>query len=213
MDIDSSSVVEIPFHLSANNVLHELKSLVVVGSAFQAQDSMEKLKPSDLVNIALDYLEGVPQLLYSEEILNAMAEVKVNLPYIEVLQVKRKIKVLIGVSGCGKSRTCFDIGRFRFVIYFDCFADLDIKELVSRLIILAPKLKTAESQVEFEMHSQRLIKCLLLSRLIVLTQLRSIGFATNEAGELNNYSKRFLVYLPTNLLKSLLICSSNSKTS
>lgn len=58
---------------------------------------MENLEQSKLVNIKLDYLEGVPQLLYSEDILQAMKEIQVKLPYVEVLEVKRKIKVLIGV--------------------------------------------------------------------------------------------------------------------
>ncbi len=102
MDIDSSSAVIIPLHVSVNHILQKLKSLVIVGSssnssAFKAQDSMENLEQSNLVNIKLDYLDGIPQLLYSEDILNAMAEVNVKLPYIEVLKFKRRIKVLIGV--------------------------------------------------------------------------------------------------------------------
>lgn len=102
MDIDNSFAVKVPAILLADKVLYELKSLVIVGtssnsSAFKAQDSMENLEQSKLVNIKLDYLEGVPQLLYSEDILQAMKEIQVKLPYVEVLEVKRKIKVLIGV--------------------------------------------------------------------------------------------------------------------
>ncbi|KAJ2989199.1 hypothetical protein HDV02_005127, partial [Globomyces sp. JEL0801] len=162
--------------------INSLKSLVVVntdpkiGTVFKAQDSMfdvSNLQANpNLVKLHVDYLDGVPQLLYSDEILNAMQDTGVELPYIALSKLQRKLKVLIGVSGCGKTRTCFDLGRTRFVIYFDCFADQDIKLLIETLNAIVPSKKTAAVQVEFESVSLKLVQCLFLSRLIVLSQLR-----------------------------------------
>ena len=88
--------------LSAVQLLQNLKSLVIFGSpsgstVFKAQDSLTKLNESELVKIQLDFLEDVPQLLYSEDISKAMREINVELPYGEVLGARTKTKVLIGV--------------------------------------------------------------------------------------------------------------------
>ncbi|KAI8891956.1 hypothetical protein BC833DRAFT_612966, partial [Globomyces pollinis-pini] len=162
--------------------LNNLKSMVVVntdpkiGTVFKAQDSMfdvSNLQANpNLAKLQVDCLEGVPELLYSDEILSAMQDTGVELPYIALSKLQRKLKVLIGVSGCGKTRTCFDLGRTRFVIYFDCFADRDIKLLIETLNAIVPSKKTAAVQVEFESVSLKLVQCLFLSRLIVLSQLR-----------------------------------------
>ncbi len=82
------------------------------------------------------------------------------------------LKHNFSTSGCGKTRTCFDLGRIRFIIYFDCFADQDIQLLIEKLKVISLPKKTAEAQVEFEKVSLKLIQCLFISRLIVLTQLR-----------------------------------------
>lgn len=93
MDIDSSAE-------NLDDILLKLKSSVIVReSVFTAQDSMDNLETSSnsLVQIKLFYIEGVPQLLYSDDILHAMDAINVKLPYVELLESKRKTTVLIGV--------------------------------------------------------------------------------------------------------------------
>jgi hypothetical protein len=72
-----------------------------IGTLFKAQDSMDEVSKlqqnQTLVKLEVDYLDGVPQLLYSEKILDAMQEIGVELPYKKLSELKKKLKVLIGV--------------------------------------------------------------------------------------------------------------------
>jgi hypothetical protein len=77
-----------------------------------------------------------------------------------------------GVSGCGKTRTCYDLCRKYWGLYFDCTDDLDFNAMIQKLIDNTPVTKTEETQEVFERLSEKLIRFLIATRLLVLQTLR-----------------------------------------
>lgn len=93
------------------------------------------------------------------------------MPIDRLLEIDRMNIVLIGDSGCGKTRTCYDLCRYRWGILFDCVSDADFLALVSFLVPKCPRIKSKASQNIFEDEFERLIQCLLSARLFVLKTL------------------------------------------
>ncbi|KAJ3376456.1 hypothetical protein HDU92_000329, partial [Lobulomyces angularis] len=93
---------------------------------------------------------------------------KIKLPYKKLKAYNSGPTVLIGVSGCGKTATCYHLCRTRFALYFDCYASNNMKSLLQKIADIAPAKKSAETQDDFEYKTQHYINCLLLSRLLVL---------------------------------------------
>ena len=139
---------------------------------FSAQESMENINLNDsILNLEIKSLDGVPNLLYSEEFYPHEKEIGIEMPIDRLANIVRKVIVLIGVSGCGKTRTCYDLCREYWGLYFDCTVDLDFATMIDELEVKRPRFKTEESQQIFEEGSKRLIKCLLAARLLVLQTL------------------------------------------
>jgi hypothetical protein len=157
--------------------LDEVKALLVhmvrmdVGekNIFNVHDSMESMNTDNgLLSLQVPMLNGFPDLIFSEEIYSAEKAIGINLPVDQLCKVRQKVIVLIGVSGCGKTRTCFDLCRSLWCVYFDCTEDADFSAMVEQLVLIRPQTKTETSQQLFEEQSQRLIKCLLAARFLVL---------------------------------------------
>jgi len=79
--------------------------------------------------------------------------------------------VLVGVSGCGKSRTCYDLCRFsgQFCVFFDWIRHEDLKNFVQQLPL--PPIRFRErmdSRLAFEHSVEGAIKRLIVGRLVVL---------------------------------------------
>jgi hypothetical protein len=125
-----------------------------------------------ILNINIKSLDGVPNLLYSEEIYNDEKEIGIEMPIDRLLKIIRKTIVLIGVSGCGKTRTCYDLCRKYWGLYFDCTADVDFNAMIANLEVIRPRIKTEEAQQVFVEESKRLVECLIATRLLVLQTLR-----------------------------------------
>ncbi|KAJ3199385.1 hypothetical protein HK099_003194, partial [Clydaea vesicula] len=98
---------------------------------------------------------------------------KIELPYKKLKAVSSGPTVLIGVSGCGKTATCYHLCRTRFALYFDCYASNNMMYLLQKIAQIVPTEKSEETQWQFENKTRHYISCLLLSRLLVLDYLLS----------------------------------------
>ena len=76
------------------------------------------------------------------------------------------VTVLVGVSGCGKSRTCFDISRRKPCIYFEVGQQYDLNHLF-------PLLETSK-KIESELTDYTDFCCcaLIVARIITLEHLQ-----------------------------------------
>ena len=158
---------------ATNNLIHSIKLDIGNRKFFSAQDSMETLNLDEsILNVNIKSLNGIPDLLYSEDIYNDEKEIGIEMPIDRLVQITNKTIVLIGVSGCGKTRTCYDMCRKYWGLYFDCFADVDFNSMIKCLESIRPRIKTEETQKFFEGESKRLVECLISSRLLVLQTLR-----------------------------------------
>jgi hypothetical protein len=167
MDIDISPK-------QAIDSINQLISLESENSnIFSAQDSMETLNMDEsILNINVKSLDGVPNLLYSEEIYNDEKEIGIEMPIDRLVKIVRKVIVLIGVSGCGKTRTCYDLCRKYWGLYFDCTVDIDFITMIKHISSNNPVTKTENTQIIFERLSEKRIECLIVTRLLVLQRLR-----------------------------------------
>ena len=140
---------------------------------FSAQDSMDDINLKDsILKLNIKSLNGVPNLLYSEEIYDHEKEIEIEMPIDRLVKIVRNVIVMIGVSGCGKTRTCYDLCRKDWGLYFDCTVDVDFITMIAKLEVIRPRFKTEESQQIFEEESKRLIECLIAARLLVLKTLK-----------------------------------------
>jgi hypothetical protein len=159
--------------ITSEQAIDSLKQLISLDNGNKtAQDSMETLNLDEsILNVNIKSLDGVPNLLYSEEIYNDEKEIGIEMPIDRLVKIRRKVIVLIGVSGCGKTRTCYDLCRKYWGLYFDCIDDVDFITMIDKLEVIRPRFKTEENQQIFEEESKRLIKCLIVTRLLVLQTL------------------------------------------
>ncbi|KAJ3376466.1 hypothetical protein HDU92_000325 [Lobulomyces angularis] len=119
--------------------------------------------------------EAIPRSILSEDILNSLEKIEtLELPYTKLIKSHFKTKVLIGVSGCGKTATCFHLCRQRFGLYFDCFAHLDFQFMISTISEKVENTKTIANQIKFERVSQHYTNCLFLSRVLVFNSLKDL---------------------------------------
>jgi hypothetical protein len=139
---------------------------------FSAQDSMKDIDLKDsILKLNIKSLNGVPNLLYSEEIYDHEKEIGIEMPIDRLVKIDRNVIVLIGVSGCGKTRTCYDLCRKDWGLYFDCTVDIDFVAMIKQLSANTPVTKSDETQIVFERLSEKLIECLIAARLLVLKTL------------------------------------------
>ena len=163
--------------ITPEQAIDSLKQLISLDNGnnniFSAQDSMETLNLDEsILNVNIKSLDGVPNLLYSEDIYKDEKEIGIEMPIDRLFKIIRKTIVLIGVSGCGKTRTCYDLCRKYWGLYFDCTADVDFNAMIGNLEVIRPRIKTEETQQVFEEESKRLVECLIATRLLVLQTLR-----------------------------------------
>ena len=169
MDIDTTITLEKGLRLARQEICLEKDN----GNIRQAQKSMQDLYPDNgIVKLKIPGAKNIPDLLFSDEIYTAEKELKITMPVEKLLGMTAEIIVLIGVSGCGKTRTCYDFCRSQWAIYFDCYSDMDFSCLCQELASRNPPIKTDEKQSEFESVSAHLINCLLVTRLLVLDTLK-----------------------------------------
>ncbi|KAK5665526.1 hypothetical protein QVD99_007872 [Batrachochytrium dendrobatidis] len=153
--------------------LRQLISLDENKTVFSTQDSMENIAlDQGILNLDVQGIDGVPNFLYSEKIYSDEKEIGIEMPVDRLCKIKGRSIVLIGVSGCGKTRTCYDLCRRSWGLYFDCSIDSDFTAMTEKLAQLAPAKKTETSQSVFERQSKRLIQCLISARIFVLKTLR-----------------------------------------
>ena len=109
---------------------------------FSAQESMNDINLEDsILNLNIKGLDKVPNLLYSEEIYTHEKEIGIEMPIDRLVKIFRKVIVLIGVSGCGKTRTCYDLCRKYWGLYFDCVVDFDFIAMIENLEVTRPQSK------------------------------------------------------------------------
>jgi hypothetical protein len=74
--------------------------------------------------------------------------------------------VLVGVAGCGKSRTCFDICRNHMCIYLDWahHCDLSLAKSLLERIKRPTNLSDSSCESEFEKNVELLTMRILVSR-------------------------------------------------
>ena len=140
---------------------------------FSAQDSMNAIDTNGILKFDILGIDNKPDLLYSKEIYEAESRLGMMvIPVDTLLKTKFTTMVLIGVSGCGKTRTCFDYCRKKFGLYFDCTKDTDFANLCSELerSQLTRGEVTEETQQKFEFLSKRLILLLVTARLFVFRE-------------------------------------------
>lgn len=175
MDVD---VVQQDLPISIETLELDLCSMIHMEgterSIFTAQDSMDNILPVEngILNIQIPSIDDIPDLLYSEDIYKSEKELGIEMPVDKLVKIKNKTVVLIGVSGCGKTRSCCDLCRHRWCLYFDCSVDDDFIYMLEQLENCRPSEKSEHSQQNFENLSKRLIKCLIGARLFVLRSLR-----------------------------------------
>ena len=167
MEVDITTPEE-----AISNLVQLIRFDVENKNIFSAQDSMSDINLDDsILNLNVKSLNGIPNLLYSEEIYAHEKEIGIELPIDRLVMIARNVIVLIGVSGCGKTRTCYDFCRLYWGLYFDCVVDLDFAAMINSLRSMRPRLKTEITQQDFEEDSARLIRCLIVTRLLVLQTL------------------------------------------
>jgi hypothetical protein len=163
--------------ISPQEAMNSLKQLMILDTEnqniFSVQDSMVNHNIEDtILNLKITSPTGVPDLLYSEEIYNTEKEIGIEMPVDRLLKTMNQTTILIGVSGCGKTRTCYDLCRKYWGLYFDCVIDIDFNAMIDNLESSTSPIKTEETQKKIEKKSKRLIKCLIAARLLVLQTLR-----------------------------------------
>ncbi|KAJ3336489.1 hypothetical protein HDU83_009403, partial [Entophlyctis luteolus] len=180
MDVDGSSTSgsESVDDIIVEEALKQLSSLVLLDgdsdkrNIFTAQESMETfIQPANVLSLEIHGFNGIPDLLYSSEIYDDEKSLGIKMPVDDLLKITTSAVVLIGVSGCGKTRTCFDYARHRWCLYFDCTKDVDLFAMVDVLTARKPLIKTEASQQAFEDFSTKLIKSLIGARMLVLRVL------------------------------------------
>lgn len=101
--------------------------------------------------------------------MTAERKLGIKIPADDIIASPHQIMVLIGVSGCGKTRTCYEYAKKRTSLYFDCHSDADMKWLCSTLTMIMPAQKEQSLQAVFEAMSRKLIKAMLMARMYVLS--------------------------------------------
>ncbi|KAJ3226072.1 hypothetical protein HDU78_010457 [Chytriomyces hyalinus] len=166
-------------NISLKEAFEQLSSLVMMENdtptqnVFTAQDSMDNLPLLDnVLTLDIKLVKGVPNFLYSDRIYADEATIGINMPVDKLLKIDKQTIILIGVSGCGKTRTCYDYARHHWCLYFDCTEDPDILSMIDGLEDEIPDTITDRSQKAFEAYSKKAIKSLIAARLLVLRILR-----------------------------------------
>ena len=175
MEVDSVGN-EMEVDISPEDAVSKLVKLISFNdenkTIFSAQDSMDDINLKDsILKLNIKSLNGVPNLLYSEEIYDHEKEIEIEMPIDRLVKIVSNVIVLIGVSGCGKTRTCYDLCRKDWGLYFDCTVDFDFIAMIKQLSANTPVTKTEETQIVFERLSEKLIECLIAARLLVLKTL------------------------------------------
>ncbi|KAJ3228124.1 hypothetical protein HDU81_006299 [Chytriomyces hyalinus] len=130
-------------------------------------------KLGNILKLDIQTRNNVPSFLSAERIFRDERCIGISMPIDKLLKVRAETVVLVGVSGCGKTRTCNDFARHTWCLYFDCAKEFDFLSMIKMLERVVPASKSLESQQAFEDISEKLLLCLLSARLIVLQVFRT----------------------------------------
>jgi hypothetical protein len=121
---------------------------------------------------------GISPCLVSDRIMKDVRmidpEMLVPVDQVEVLLESGRCVALIGVSGCGKTRTCYDLcrsGRW-YGLYFDWSSHIDLAHFKDELESIRKKYLIKDYE-KFLERSETVIKKILICRLLVLQLLIS----------------------------------------
>lgn len=123
-------------------------------------------------------VRGVSRCLFSDRIINDLRRLDPALPVpvdkVEALLQDGRCVALIGVSGCGKTRTCYDLCRSgkQFGVYFDWALHMDLNRFKSDLVMITSQFQSL-SREEFSKRSLNIVKKIVVCRLLVLETLIS----------------------------------------
>lgn len=152
-------------------------------NVFFSQESMVTIVPPDIVNLEIKAVDGVGDLLYSQQIYEDEKSFGIEMPVDRLLKITHNTIVLIGLSGCGKTRSCYDYARHHWCLYFDCTIDDDVSSMINLLQAHKPSIKTHETQQAFEELSKMAIQSLISSRMLVLEVLQEQGIQKQGGGK------------------------------
>ncbi|KAJ3228125.1 hypothetical protein HDU81_006300 [Chytriomyces hyalinus] len=125
-------------------------------------------QPRNLLKLDIPTLNKIPSFLSCGQIYHDERSIGINMPVDKLLNVKQDTIILIGVSGCGKTRTCYDFARHQWCLYFDCALDSAVHFMTSALEDVAPRSKSLKRQQEFERTSEKYLMYLMSARMLVL---------------------------------------------
>jgi signal recognition particle GTPase len=100
--------------ITPKQAIDTLEQLISLDTAKKShdQDSLEPINLNEsILKLNIYSLNNVPDLLYSEEIYNDEKEIGIEMPIDRLVKMTNQTIVMIGVSGCGKTRTCYDLCR------------------------------------------------------------------------------------------------------
>ena len=134
-------------------------------------------------------------MLLSDDLLGDEMDIGIEPPSKILTQSEHRTIVMIGVSGCGKTRTCFDICRGNFSLYFDC-THPDFKKMIE-LLEEERKKKSVTMQEEFESFSTKILQCVIIARLLVLRALfeRNIDYRPIDWLQVQRSEKSQLLFV------------------
>jgi hypothetical protein len=141
-------------------------------------DSLENLSvPSDTsdpaIKLAIQHRNGIfdPLTIDAKVIYDIQREMSPEyMPPWEKIQKKNSVgcaSILIGTSGCGKTRTCVDYGCNNFSLYFDLTKSQDF----DGLLLLLDSFRSMEED-ELKTECGIAINALIFARMALLTALR-----------------------------------------
>ena len=159
MDIDRRSVEEVLAEIVATKDYRQIKSrseedLLKLANQVEEQSQLER----ETAKIERD-------ALFDRGLETTLKDIGITLPFKRLPALDGKATVLVGVSGCGKSRTCIDIGSNRLCLYFEGEFALDFNWAIQLL-------KTSKlTEDDFETLSCELFRCVFLARMLLLGAL------------------------------------------
>ncbi|ORY25095.1 hypothetical protein BCR33DRAFT_705851 [Rhizoclosmatium globosum] len=172
---DSIAVKEAFDSITVKEAFEQLTSFVLFDktnrNVFTAPETGKILQPANVLTLEIQGIDGIPDFLFSHQIYDDESALGITMPVDELLEIESNTIILIGVSGCGKTRTCFDYARHRWCLLFDCTKDIDVFSMIGLLNSHQPLIKTEYSQKEFEHLSEKLIMSLIGARMLVLRSL------------------------------------------
>ncbi|TPX75432.1 hypothetical protein CcCBS67573_g03309 [Chytriomyces confervae] len=172
-DIQCASPLNVPAHSTSATQMDS----TIEGAAEPAFLTNQR---KSILKLEMKQSHGTSSLFTSDQIYQDEKDVGINMPVDKLLDVKEQTIILLGTSGCGKTRTCYDFARHQFCLYFDCTADADVNAMIDKIQDNRPDIKSPQNQQKFEVFSRKALKCLIASRMLLLRMWRQENEASFE---------------------------------